>query len=229
MEITPFRAPRLIINSRWAAKEAVIKAHRHRQLYMQDVSIVRLPRQLSRDNKAVALVDPSCSTVEMNERVAELRGLRGFGPQSQGLSKGTLSAKSEDDETSPGHGKQSAHFNRRRKIKESDRQIAELNISHDGDYAVAVCLTFDSPNLHSEGRRIIDDGEGPPIHEPQWGDDGWFSQDDIPKDEDWKNVLLDDLIENPKPSMDTEAYSKAFKEALEDAEKLEHWKIPPLP
>ncbi len=219
-----------MIDPRWAAKEAVIKAHRHRQIYMQDVSIVHLPRQISKDNKLVALIDPVCNTVELDERVAELRGLRGFRPQSQQFHKGALLNEGEHDESAQVPQKQSSHFNRRRKIKESDRQIAEINISHDGDYAVAVCMAFDSSNIHPEGRRIVDDGSGPPMHEPQWGDEGWFEQDGtIPNAEDWKNMSLDDLLDEPKPSMDTEAYGKAFKKALEDAESHEDWKIPPLP
>ena len=223
------RNSNLIIDCRWAAKEAVIKAHRHRSLYMQDISIVRLKNPSSKGQKAVALIDPVCNLVEMNEHVAASRGLRGLTPRSHWLPKGTLLSTDENYESLQTHERKSIHFNRRRKIQESDRQIAEINISHDSDYAVAVCMAFDSANPHSEGRRIVDDGTGPPMHEPQWGDEGWFRQDAILKDEAWKHISLDDLIDDPELSTKVGAHERALKGNFESTELPEHWKVPPLP
>lgn len=61
-------------------------------------------------------------------------------------------------------------------MKEEERQTAELNISHDGDYAVAVCLALDEASKEKEGdgEPIVDDGSGEPIHEPIWGDRGFL-------------------------------------------------------
>ena len=218
-----------MINYRWAAKEATIKAHRHRSLHMQDISIVHLKTPSSKTRKAVALIDPVCNSVEMSEHVAASRGLRGFSPQSLRLRKGALLIKNEDDGMLQTLDKKTVHFNRRRKIQESDRQTAEINISHDGDYAVAMCIAFDSPDLYPEGRHVIDDGTGPPMHEPQWGDDGWFSQDASKKDEQWEHVSLDDLLEDSEPLTNTGAHGLSFQKSFESTELPDHWKIPPLP
>lgn len=207
--------------SRWAAKEAAIKAHRHRRLYMQDVSIVKSPNS----DKVIALIDPVCNVIQMDERVAYLRGLRGFGPQSQGHHKGPLMGEDENDLVQV-QGTIGKHINRRRKIKETERQTAEMSISHDGEYAVAVCIAYDAPGHHPEGRRIIDDGTGPAIHEPQWGDQGWFDVDYVAKDKAWRNRPLDDLLERGQLSASTEKPENPLKKALESADD---WKIPPLP
>ena len=71
--------------TRWAAKEAVIKAHRHRRLYMHEVSIAKTSPF---SGKLVALVDPICDTVELDTHVAGVRGLRGFSTESRELPKG---------------------------------------------------------------------------------------------------------------------------------------------
>ena len=211
----------LMHGSRWAAKEAAIKAHRHRRLYMQDISIVRSPNS----DKTIALIDPVCNGIQMDERVASLRGLRGFGPQSQGLHKGPLLVKDQDESVQV-QGTIAKHFNRRREIKETERQTAEISISHDGEYAVAVCMAYDAPGLHPEGRRIVDYGTGPAIHEPQWGDNGWFDIDSIAKDKEKRNGSMDDLLKAADISTETEDYGNALKKALESADE---WKIPPLP
>ena len=59
------------------------------------------------------------------------------------------------------------------RVKDSDKQVAEINISHDGDYAVAMCMAFDPPGSEVFEDIIVDKGEGLPLHEPQWGDEGW--------------------------------------------------------
>ena len=162
-------------HSRWAAKEAVIKAHHHRRLYMHEVSIVKSSRFAA---KSVALVDPICDIVELDMRVAGLRGLRGFAPETQDLPKGPPITDKHDGEVF--HGQRLEDFSRRRKIGEGERQVAEISISHDGLYAVATCMAFDPPTPPEQlqqSRRIVDDGKHAPIHEPQWGDKGWFDKD----------------------------------------------------
>ena len=172
--------------TRWAAKEAAIKAHRHRQLYMQNISIVRPiipPGSLfgmgtDEAQKLIALIDPPSDRVEMIRSVASIRGLRGFGRQNNGLHKGALMSKDElhkelqDEEDGQVH--RGVHYYRRSRVKDSDRQVAELNISHDGDYAVATCMAFDPPVSRAPEKTIVDKGEGLPLHEPQWGDEGWL-------------------------------------------------------
>lgn len=170
---------------RWAAKEALIKAHRHRQLYMQDISILRARSGLSTavgQGKPFALIEPVCDTIEMDEGVAALRGLRGFGCRSQGLHDGALTSKSKSNngmqEGERFESEERMFFQRRAKVNASDRQTAEISISHDGGLSSAVCMVFDPSGLQAEGERIVDDGKGPPMHEPRWGDEGWFETED---------------------------------------------------
>ena len=61
---------------------------------------------------------------------------------------------------------------RRSLVKEEDRQLADLSISHDGDYAVAVCMAV-GEEYEADSTVLVDNGEGDPIHEPEWGDKGF--------------------------------------------------------
>ncbi len=65
---------------------------------------------------------------------------------------------------------------RKRLVREEERQIAELSISHDGPYIVAVCMALDEDVKNSGSHvHLVDDGSGEPMHEPSWGDKGWLS------------------------------------------------------
>ena len=66
-------------------------------------------------------------------------------------------------------------FRRRRLILDEERQEADLSISHDGDYAIAVCLALDEEvdSIGHENKPVLDDGKGEPIHEPEYGDAGF--------------------------------------------------------
>ncbi|KAF6234562.1 hypothetical protein HO173_007188 [Letharia columbiana] len=231
---------------RWAAKEAAIKAHRHRQLYMQNISIVRPilpPGSFSGAStstvtdgaqKLIALIDPPSDNIEMIRRVATLRGLRGFGLQNHGLHKGSLMSKVElhkdVQDSKDGKVHRGVHYYRRSRVKESDRQVAEINISHDGDYAVAMCMAFDPPGTTIREKTIVDQGEGLPLHEPQWGDEGWvdlvkpgleggsFGLKKEPASDMPLGNLLDELESPPDP----DAFKKTFKEVFENTN------VPPL-
>jgi len=64
---------------------------------------------------------------------------------------------------------------RRLLIKEEDKQLADLSISHDGEYAIAVCMALDeASDEHPDP--VIDHGIGKPIHEPEWGDLGFSNK-----------------------------------------------------
>lgn len=184
---------------------------------MQDISIVspRLnpslwPIDQAKRYKTVALIEPVCETVLIDERVASIRALRGFGPRSAHLHKGALIAHAEIDETmqhlSGGEAKPAQYYERRSKVKGTERQVAEVNISHDGNFAVAVCMALDQPGPEVEAQRIVDDGEGLPIHEPQWGDEGWLDRDLVREVEESKDQrssekakqALGDFFENEK-------------------------------
>lgn len=224
--------------NRWAAKEAAIKAHRHRQLYMQNISIVRptLPSGsfsgtgTGGAQKLIGLIDPPSDRIEIVRRVATLRGLRGFGFRNYGLHKGALMSKDELHKvqvSEDGKLHKGVHYYRRSRVKESDRQIAEINISHDGDYAVAMCMAFDPPGPTVSEKTIVDKGEGLPLHEPQWGDEGWldlakpgleggsFGLEKEPE-LDMLDMPLDNLLDESESPPDPDAFKKAFKEVFEN-------------
>lgn len=53
--------------------------------------------------------------------------------------------------------------------------MAELSISHDGPYVIAVCIAVDEEVKGSESPLYLADvGSGDAMHEPVWGDRGWL-------------------------------------------------------
>ena len=220
----------------------MIKAHRHRQLYMHEISIVRpslAPGSSSSTGadgaqKLVALVDPPCDRIEMHCRVAPQRGLRGFVFKNYGLHKGSLMTRDELHKAQ-GSGRlgedRTAHYYRRCRVKESDRQVAEINISHDGDYAIAVCMAFDPLDSTVQQKTIVDYGEGLPLHEPQWGDEGWLDlvKPGIEggsfgvKDQSALDTPLETLLGEPESTPDPDAFKQSFKGLFENEN------VPPLP
>ena len=206
---------------------------------MQDISIIhqRSPQAPNTITQLVALIDPICDTIEMDERVASERGLRGFGPRSQGLHKGALIGNADSSENVHTQDekfiKKAPRFHRRAKIRSSDRQVAKINISHDGDYAIAVCMAFDPPGMKPDEKRIVDDGRGPPKHEPQWGDEGWFdvvTEAVSPAEEtNIENIELKDLLEKQTSVHSPEDLKNILQEALEGSEEDSIRRLPPLP
>ena len=57
-------------------------------------------------------------------------------------------------------------------IPMEERRLADASISHDGDYAIAVCQALDEPSA-PKLEDIVDDGHGGPLHEPEFGDIGF--------------------------------------------------------
>lgn len=81
-------------------------------------------------------------------------------------------------QTVPRHRFESPFYLRKAKIKDEDQQIAEISISHDNGYAVAICMAL-VEGSHSKNRsQIVDDGLGEPLHEPEWGDVGYLEDAD---------------------------------------------------
>lgn len=163
---------------------------------MADISIMNPRRnpgmfglEMDQSDKAVALIEPKCNTVLIDERVARSRNLRGFTSSSENLQKGPLfpdmeagsAARQDVASKNPQRAySKNLYFVRRAKVKEADRQIAEVNISHDGNTAVAVCMAVNKPDTGATHEYLIDDGHGLPIHEPQFGDEGWFEEGQQP-------------------------------------------------
>ena len=166
-------------NARWAMKEAVIKAHRNRRLYMNEISVIKAERDPN-GSKPQVLIDPPSQIIMMDARVASLRGLRETKYEIMDrncLLKSRDSVRnSVDQQLLNSRGYPGLIHKRRALVKEEDRQIAEGNISHDSGYAVAVCMAFDE-KLKSSDENIdplVDDGSGKPLHEPAWGDEGFL-------------------------------------------------------
>ena len=65
------------------------------------------------------------------------------------------------------------HYRRRRLVKMQDRSQADASLSHDGDYAIAVCQVLDEV-ADTDAECIVDSGEGPALHEPEHGDKGFL-------------------------------------------------------
>ena len=164
---------------RWAAKEATIKAHRKRRLHLREISILSAsPDEEDEDVsqlKPIALIDPPSRAVLIRGSVAMQRGLKGL---SSTKDKSFIGAY---DMSLPGEhsGKddpslQSLVRLRRMLVKEEERRLAEISITHDGNYAMAVCMALDETmERQDELNEVLDDGLGEPIHEPEWGDKGW--------------------------------------------------------
>ena len=173
-------------------KEAAIKAHKNRKLFMRDISV--LPFSKNGDvlpGKPEVLIDPPGREILMSSRVALLRGLRKTkitrNTIADWMKKSVLQNLSELTaplaDGPPGDFANHPIYIRRALVKEKDRQIAEGSISHHGDYAVAVCMAVDENlnNNDEDARPIVDDGSGDPVHEPQWGDKGFLGSafDDV--------------------------------------------------
>ena len=132
-------------------------------------------------HKPCLLIEPAHQWVVMDTQVAISRGLVGFSPES--LSESVPSGRSRTFSGEVVNGifvprigsKTSLFCMRRRLVQEENRQIAELSISHDGPYSVAVCMALDEEATDCGNvAHIVDDGSGEPVHEPNWGDRGWL-------------------------------------------------------
>ena len=58
-------------------------------------------------------------------------------------------------------------------VAEKERQTVDISISHDTDYAVAVCMAVDDLE-EQDLEALTDTGSGEAIHEPEWGDRGFL-------------------------------------------------------
>ena len=166
-------------------KEAAIKAHtyRYHKLTMTQVSVLR------RGAKVTILIDPPCATITMDARIASLRGLKHSRLSRISRIESNASENSTGDLCNGTTVDLGKTYERSALIKEEDRQVAEGSISHDGRYAIAMCLALNESREHSDNNSgdIVDDGSGDPIHEPIWGDEGFLGAEGL---EDLKEAAL---------------------------------------
>lgn len=168
-----------------------MKAHRHRRLNFQEISIINPNLAIPEAEDGIgfnlnAVIDPPTRMVQLDQKVATLRGLRGFqgdeeDPGAMPDQRGYMKLLRGEGQ---GNGKENgwpqfpmrhSFLTRRSLVKDEDRQIAQLSISHENCVAVATCMAMLDPSkrVPDEKGPIIDDGSGDPIHEPAWGDRGF--------------------------------------------------------
>ena len=122
----------------------------------------------------------------MNEEVARQRGLRqkhnsnSFPNSGAGLRRRVASWARWDDHSQPVKQLPEQQIPTRKcevrirkmLVAEKERQTIDISISHDADYAVAVCLAVDDVQ-EQDLEPITDKGIGDAIHQPEWGDKGF--------------------------------------------------------
>ncbi|MCJ1284491.1 hypothetical protein MMC26_003823 [Xylographa opegraphella] len=165
---------------RFAAKEAAIKAHTKRRLLRPHVSIVVPPVEPDGEYrgtiKPIVLISPPTRLVIMNTLTAEKRGLKDVASErnqaasSRALTEVPLRIRTLAQNL--GFRIEEPLFLRQVMIKEEDKRLADVSISHDGEYATAVCLALDE-EIEEVLEPLADFGDGDPLHEPQWGDRGF--------------------------------------------------------
>ncbi|KAL8775272.1 MAG: hypothetical protein Q9209_000279 [Squamulea sp. 1 TL-2023] len=165
-------------HNRWAAKEAVVKASPQRKLPLKDISILRCDP----NGRVHALIAPE-RTIEvvMDPEVATKRGLFEAQAPNAGVYGQVANGRfAQNTKTVFRHDLDSRFFVRKAKIQYEDQQVAEVSISHDNDYAVAVCMAYnEKTDSRDPVKCIIDDGSGEPLHEPEWGDSGYLEGADF--------------------------------------------------
>ncbi|MCJ1306989.1 hypothetical protein MMC25_000633 [Agyrium rufum] len=144
---------------RWAAKEAIIKAHALYKIRQSDISISVHP--LGGQPTAKVLIG---ATVLMGKQVAVQRSIGpSIGPMNQAAQSYfqgiTGCAQSELEHVRA----------RPMRIDLRNWHTTHLSISHDTDYATAVCLA----EYDFSRRYVIDDGSGPLLHIPARSDQGF--------------------------------------------------------
>ena len=122
------------------------------------------------------LISPPTRLVIMNTLIAEARGLKNVALEGkQGASSRVLTEVPPKIRTfaqKHGFSINEPLFLRQLLSKEEDKRLADVSISHDGEYATAVCLALDE-EIEGVLDPIVDFGDGDPLHEPKWGDRGF--------------------------------------------------------
>lgn len=114
---------------RWAAKEAVIKAHTFRRLLMSQIAITS-DKATRGSSKPFAVIDPPRQKIQVPVDIARMNGFAiQVSPEAR-----DLFGHNDQDVISVLVGP---------RIREEDRRIAQISISHDGPNVVVVCMALD--------------------------------------------------------------------------------------
>ncbi|KAK0617825.1 hypothetical protein B0T17DRAFT_311591 [Bombardia bombarda] len=111
--------------SRFAAKEAAFKAHPHMQLHFHDI-IIRYTAKKGEEGKDKSVVDGNSDSTKPEEI---------FKPDASGPTVAFIKAPKD------------------RGGDEGAGQMAKVSISHDADWATAVCLGFEMPEIDMPEQR----------------------------------------------------------------------------
>ncbi|KAL2880577.1 hypothetical protein SGCOL_003949 [Colletotrichum sp. CLE4] len=134
---------------RFAAKEATFKAHPTRNLTWHDITIVRKRFEQLRDIEGLKNTKAQGKEENKKEVEEEEEGLKAVEGEAEETSSTTTPA--DDEFTNNGSGPPVAIV--RSKYDDMPDQEVLVSISHDGDYATAVCIGFprDEALAHADG------------------------------------------------------------------------------
>lgn len=173
--------------ARWAMKEAAIKAHHHRKVFLREISV--LPFNLNgkaSPGKPQVLIDPPRRVILMGSEVASIRGLKDakadwMKENKWQTSNGWTATLANGPISNSLNRSDEKIYERQALVEEDDRQVVEGNISHDGDYVIAMCMTVDEKfeNSKDDFQPNFDNGFGNPVHEPRWGDKGFLGSQEL--------------------------------------------------
>ncbi|KAK1640873.1 hypothetical protein BDP81DRAFT_390208 [Colletotrichum phormii] len=135
---------------RFAAKEATFKAHPTRNLTWHDIAIVRKRFEQLRDIEGLKKV--KAQEEEENKEVEEEEEPK----EVEGKAEETSSTTTPADEESADNGSGPPVAIVRSRYDDMPDQEVLVSISHDGDYATAVCIGFPRGEGHAHA-----DGQGP--------------------------------------------------------------------
>ena len=174
-----------VLQTRWAAKEAAIKAHWRRKLVMKQVEIVtpgndapawlderirkpfnpRIRSTSGPSQGPTAIISPTKRYILMNEDVAKQRGLDRSLSKNNEKDRQHFRSYCEQAGLSTHYADSAKIYRRSALYDDNDIQEARISISHDGSLAAAVCIAVDAGE-HSYPQITIDTGAGPPMHRP---------------------------------------------------------------
>lgn len=148
--------------NRWAAKEATIKAAHWRNLSFKHIQILNRNASDSNTGKVYALIlEKPASAFSASRYVPEGKksvlpsdSTGSDGEQHDGTDHETEAPSEQDDGAPPAgapHPLESDVIDGGVQFGDLPGQIARISISHDGEYATAVCLAAEEPRTGDVG------------------------------------------------------------------------------
>ncbi|KAK5129940.1 hypothetical protein LTR08_002700 [Meristemomyces frigidus] len=140
------------LTGRWAAKEAVVKAVHWRRLSFKHIQILQRRSGVTGGGPLYALIlDKPASSLG---GALDAQPGRGDRAEEQGVVDPEDGAELDDEIARPAHAprQDTAEFTpAEEQDDEIAGQVAQVSISHDGEYATAVCLAAEEPGAGDVG------------------------------------------------------------------------------